>query len=49
VLRLADDFSAPQIAHVVERSLRDATLVTHLPGRLVIVEADRVRIRPALP
>ncbi|MGH8133334.1 MAG: DUF5615 family PIN-like protein [Steroidobacteraceae bacterium] len=49
VLRLPDDLVGPEITRTVERFLRDAGLVSQLSGRLAIVEADRVRFRPALP
>lgn len=48
VLRLPDDTLADEVASVLVRFLR-TSMVTHLPGHLVILERDRVRFRPALP
>lgn len=48
VLRLPDDTLADEVASVIVRFLR-TSMVTHLPGHLVILERDRVRFRPALP
>jgi predicted nuclease of predicted toxin-antitoxin system len=49
VLRLADSLRADEIARVVERFLREPRFASQLPGRLAIVEVDRVRFRPRLP
>jgi predicted nuclease of predicted toxin-antitoxin system len=48
VLRIPDSFTAAEIAHVVERFLREPGFVAQLSGRLAIVEVDRVRFRPPL-
>jgi predicted nuclease of predicted toxin-antitoxin system len=48
VLRLPDHTVAADVGGVMERFLSNPIFVTHLPGRLAIVEADRVRFRPAL-
>lgn len=48
VLRLPDSFTAVEITRVVEQFLREAAFLAQLSGRLAIVEADRVRFRPAL-
>lgn len=48
-LRLPDDATAPDIVGVVERFLREQRFLSQLPGRLAIVEKDRVRFRPPLP
>lgn len=47
VLRLPDRHSAADVADVLTRFLASG-LLHHLPGRLAIVEPDRVRFRPAL-
>jgi predicted nuclease of predicted toxin-antitoxin system len=47
VLRLPEDSKASDIADVITRFLLSG-LVRHLPGRLAVVEPDRVRFRPAL-
>jgi predicted nuclease of predicted toxin-antitoxin system len=49
VLRLADSLTAAEITRVVEQFLREPAFIAHLPGRLAIVEANRVRFRPPLP
>jgi predicted nuclease of predicted toxin-antitoxin system len=49
VLRLADSSRADEIARVFERFLHEPRFVSQLPGRLAIVEVDRVRFRPRLP
>ena len=49
VLRLAEHAVATDIVDLLRRFLSDPAFVEALPGRLVIVEADRVRFRPALP
>lgn len=48
VLRLPDDAVVEEILRVVERFLSDAEFVSHLPGRLAVVEPSRVRFRPPL-
>jgi predicted nuclease of predicted toxin-antitoxin system len=48
VLRLADDATAPEIVAVLERFVKQSGLLAEVPGRLAIVERDRVRFRPAL-
>ena len=48
VLRLPDDMIAGDIVHVLERFLREPVFVERLPGRLAIVEPNRVRFRPPL-
>jgi predicted nuclease of predicted toxin-antitoxin system len=48
VLRLPDDSVAVTIVSVLDRFLKEENLASHLPGHLVILEADRVRFRPAL-
>lgn len=48
VLRLPDDSGAAQIADVLNRFLASSDFVEQLPGHLVIVDASRVRFRPAL-
>ena len=48
VLRLPDDAAAQDIVTLVERLLKQSELLTQVPGHLVILEADRVRFRPAL-
>lgn len=47
VLQLPDDAIASQIVRVFESFLEQPELVARLPGRLAIVEAWRVRFRPA--
>ena len=49
VLRLPDDSDAAAIVNALDRFLKQAALAGQLPGHLVILEADRVRFRPALP
>lgn len=49
VLRLRDDVVAKDIVRLAERFLREPKFVDQLSGRLAVVEADRVRFRPALP
>ena len=48
VLRVADDAIAPHIVSVAGRFLREQDFVSQLPGRLAIVERDRVRFRPPI-
>lgn len=48
VLRLADDATITQIIEVLERFLKNSTLVDKIPQHLVILEPTRVRFRPAL-
>jgi hypothetical protein len=48
VLRLPDSAVAQEIVFVLERFLRERVLVNSLPGRLAIVEVERVRFRPPL-
>lgn len=49
VFRFSDDVVAKEIVRSAEIFLREARFVSQLPGRLAIVEPDRVRFRPALP
>lgn len=49
VFRMADDAIAKDIVRVAEFFLRGSTFIDALPGRLAIVEPDRVRFRPPLP
>lgn len=46
VSRLPDDSTAKVILEVLERFFSQAELIARIPGRLVIVERDRARIRP---
>ena len=48
VLRVSDSLRAAEIVTVLERFLREPRFVAQLPGRLAIVEIDRVRFRPRL-
>jgi predicted nuclease of predicted toxin-antitoxin system len=48
VLRMPDDAVAGTIVRLLERFLKQTELVDRVPGHLVILEADRVRFRPAL-
>ena len=48
VLRLPDTATAAEIAAVAERFLHEPKFLSQLPGRLAIVENDRVRFRPPL-
>jgi len=48
VLRLPDDAVAQDILRLVERFLKESELIAQVPGHVVILEADRVRFRPAL-
>src|SRR5579862_256575 len=48
VLRLPDHFTAPEIAAVLLRFLAESRFVEKLPGRLAIVDENRVRFRPPL-
>jgi predicted nuclease of predicted toxin-antitoxin system len=48
-LRVPDDATAPDIVSVAERFLREQRFLSHLSGRLAVVERDRVRFRPPLP
>jgi predicted nuclease of predicted toxin-antitoxin system len=41
--------TAPDIVSVAERFLREQRFLSHLSGRLAVVERDRVRFRPPLP
>ncbi len=47
ILRMPDDAGAKTIVNLLERFLK-TELAARLPGHLVILEADRVRFRPAL-
>ena len=49
VLRVPDDAIASDIVAVAARFLRQQHFISHLSGRLAIVEIDRVRFRPPLP
>jgi predicted nuclease of predicted toxin-antitoxin system len=46
VLEIPNDATAPFILTLLESFLRRADLVAKLPGRLAIVSAGRVRMRP---
>ena len=48
VFRFPDDVVAKEIVRLAEIFLREPKFVGQLSGRLVIVERDRVRFRPAL-
>jgi predicted nuclease of predicted toxin-antitoxin system len=48
ILRLSDDATAQEIVSVLERFLKEPAFLDPLPGRLAIVERDRVRFRPPL-
>lgn len=41
--------TVPDVANLVERFLGQTDLITNLVGRLVIVDSQRIRIRPPLP
>jgi predicted nuclease of predicted toxin-antitoxin system len=45
VLALPDDATADQVLRLLESFLNQASLIAQLPGRLMIVEPGRVRIR----
>ena len=48
VMRMPDDAVAEAIADVLSRVLSHAPWTLMLPGRLCILERDRVRFRPAI-
>ena len=48
VMRMPDDAVAEEIADVLSRFLSHAPWTLMLPGRLCILERDRVRFRPAI-
>ena len=48
VIRVSDDLQAAEIVRVAISFFQTSTFIDNLPGRLAIVEPDRVRIRPAL-
>lgn len=48
VLRLPDHFTAAEIVVVLERYLAEPRFLENLPGRLSIVDENRVRFRPPL-
>jgi len=48
VLRLPEDTSASDVANVLARFLAEKDLLEQLHGRLAILEAERVRFRPAI-
>jgi predicted nuclease of predicted toxin-antitoxin system len=48
VLRLPDDMVARDICDVIARFLSEPLFVESLPGRLAVVEPQRVRFRPPL-
>ena len=48
VLRLPDHYTAAEIAAVLVRFLAEPHFVEKLPGRLAIVDENRVRFRPPL-
>ena len=47
VLELPRDATAAFILHLIEEILRQHEVLARLPRRLAIVEADRIRLRPA--
>lgn len=49
ILRLPEHAVADDIVELLRRFLNDPSLLAALPGRLAMVEPDRVRFRPALP
>jgi len=49
VLELPDDAVAATVVKVMESFLSQPQLLSHLTGRLAIVESWRVRFRPPLP
>ena len=49
VLELPDDAVAATVVKVVESFLSQTQLLSHVVGRLAIVESWRVRFRPTLP
>jgi len=48
VVRMPDDAKAQEIVALVRRFLREPSWLSALPGRLAILELDRVRFRPRL-
>lgn len=48
VLRLPDDAVASQVVEVLRSFLCQSQLLPRLPGRLAVVDAQRVRFRPGL-
>ena len=48
ILRVADTSTAGEIAALLKRFLQLPELVAQIPGHLVILDACRVRFRPAL-
>lgn len=49
VLRVADTSTAAEIAQLLQRFLLMPELVNQIPAHLAILDANRVRFRPALP
>jgi predicted nuclease of predicted toxin-antitoxin system len=49
VIDRPDDATVAQVLAMVERFSLQRELLLHLVGRLVIVDAWRIRVRPALP
>ena len=47
VLELPRDATAAFILHLIEKILRQSEVLARLPRRLAIVEAGRIRLRPA--
>lgn len=48
VLRVPDHFTAGEIVTVLERFLTEPRFIDKLPGRIAIVDENRVRFRPPL-
>ena len=46
VLRLPDDYTAPEVIGAMRVFFSSARLIRDLPGRLAVVEPDKVRFRP---
>ena len=49
IFRLPQQAVAMDIVDLLRRFIKDPSLLAALPGRLAVVEPDRVRFRPALP
>lgn len=48
VMRVPDTYIAKDIAELLSRFLTMTDLVNRIPGRLVVIDLNRVRFRPAL-
>jgi predicted nuclease of predicted toxin-antitoxin system len=48
ILRLPDHFTAAEVVAVLERFIAEPRFIDNLPGRLAIVDDNRVRFRPPL-